>query len=131
MSYLNELVKAYIITKNDADDLKKVASRQNEEIKQIMSTNDLETFETDNGYTARYTVSTRTNIDEDKLLTTLKALNDLPDNLIKTKQYVDMDVLENLMYRGDLDDDVLEKISKCADEKEVVTLRISKTKKGE
>lgn len=128
MSSLNELIKAYIVTKNDADDLKKVASRQNEEIKQLMSDADYETYETDNGYVARYCVSTRTNIDEDKLLTTLKALNDLPDNLIKTKQYVDMDVLENLMYRGDLDDDILDKISKCADEKEVVTLRISKKK---
>ena len=131
MNNLDELVKAYIITKNDADDLKKVADRQNNEIKEIMSRLDIDTYTTDNDYTVRYSVSTRTKVNEDMLLETISTLDDIPDGLIKTKEYVDTDMLENLIYRGDLDKDTLNKISNCVTEKEVVQLRISKAKKGE
>lgn len=129
MENLNELVKAYISTKNDADDLKKVADRQNAQIKKIMSENNYEEYITDNNYVAKYLVQTRTSMNEDMLLEKLKMLDDIPDGLIKTKEYVDTDMLENLIYKGDLDKDILDKISSCVTKKEVVQLRISKVVK--
>lgn len=131
MENLNELVKAYISTKNDADDLKKVADRQNAQIKKIMSDNNYKEYITDNNYVAKYLVQTRTSMNEDMLLEKLKMLDDIPDGLIKTKEYVDTDMLENLIYKGDLDKEILDKISSCVTEKEVVQLRISKAKKGD
>ena len=50
--------------------------------------------------------------------------------VIKTREYVDMDALENYLYHADEDDpniqSLLSDIDKCRDVKEVVTLRISK-----
>ena len=131
MENLNELVRAYISTKSDADCLKKVAEKHNNEIKKIMAELDMPEYTTDNGYTVKYISSTRTTMNEDKLLDKLLLMDGIPDGLIKTKQYVDLDMLENLIYKGDLDKDILDSISGCVTEKEVVQLRISKAKEGE
>lgn len=71
-------------------------------------------------------VSTRPNIsfDEDKLLAYCQSLD--VDGLVKTKEYVDMDVLESLIYHNKVDK---KKIKECQIVKpDIVTLKCSQKK---
>lgn len=134
--YLKELVESYGMNKKENDDLKKIVDNQNKEIKSLMESNNLKKFESDN-YKVSYSVSTRDTIDEELLLSEAKTFTiadgiDLKSaqevGLIKTKEYVDMDVLESLMYKGGISEEDLMKIDKCRETKEVITLRVSKKK---
>ena len=69
-------------------------------------------------------------LNEDKLLEIAKkhALN----NLIKTKEYVDTDILEDLMYKGQIPDDIKAEIAECIQVKTTPTLTVKAlTKKGD
>lgn len=134
--YLKELVESYGMNKKENDDLKKIVDNQNKEIKSLMESNNLKKFESDN-YKVSYSVSTRDTIDEELLLSEAKTFTivdgiDLKSaqevGLIKTKEYVDMDVLESLMYKGSISEEDLMKVDKCRETKEVITLRVSKKK---
>lgn len=134
--YLKELVESYGMNKKENDDLKKIVDNQNKEIKSLMESNNLKKFESDN-YKVSYSVSTRDTIDEELLLSEAKTFTivdgiDLKSaqevGLIKTKEYVDMDVLESLMYKGGISEEDLMKVDKCRETKEVITLRVSKKK---
>ena len=81
---------------------------------------------TSKGYKATKFISKRESFNEVKLLKVLQDVN--IDGLIKTKQYVDMDVLENALYRGQLSEEVILTLDKCKEVKEVVTLKITKVK---
>ena len=135
--YLKDLVEAYGSNKKETDDLKKVVDSQNKQIKELMESNNLTKFESDN-YKVSLSISTRDVIDEEQLLAEartfviadgidLKSAEEV--GLIKTKEYVDMDVLESLMYKGGISEEDLLKIDKCRDTKEVAMLRVSKIKK--
>jgi hypothetical protein len=134
--YLKELVESYGMNKKENDDLKKIVDNQNKEIKSLMESNNLKKFESDN-YKVSYSVSTRDTIDEELLLSEAKTFT-IADGvelksaqevgLIKTKEYVDMDVLESLMYKGGISEEDLMKIDKCRDIKTVETLRVSRIK---
>lgn len=135
--YLKDLVEAYGSNKKETDDLKKVVDSQNKQIKELMESNNLTRFESDN-YKVSLSISTRDVIDEEQLLAEartfviadgidLKSAEEV--GLIKTKEYVDMDVLESLMYKGGISEEDLLKIDKCRDTKEVTMLRVSKIKK--
>ena len=79
------------------------------------------------GYTLTRSVSQRTTVDEDKLVTVVKGwhLSGI-DGLIKTKEYVDTDVLEDLTYKGLVTPTELKGLEMCRKVTEVVTLRPSK-----
>jgi len=134
--YLKELVESYGMNKKENDDLKKIVDNQNKEIKSLMESNNLKKFESDN-YKVSYSVSTRDTIDEELLLSEAKTFTIVDGvelksaqevGLIKTKEYVDMDVLESLMYKGGISEEDLMKVDKCRETKEVITLRVSKKK---
>lgn len=127
---LEELINAYKNNKQEVDDLKKVVDRQNKEIKDIMLEEDLKEFTTYNNYTAKIIVTEKDTMNEELLLSRLQVVKDKYPNLIKTKEYVDLDELENLLYNNLLDENTTEKVNSCITTKEVVQLRISK-KKGE
>lgn len=127
---LEELINAYKNNKQKVDDLKKVVDRQNKEIKDIMLEEDLKEFTTHNNYTAKIVVIEKDTMNEELLLSRLQVVKDKYPNLIKTKEYVDLDELENLVYNNLLDDNTISKVNSCITTKEVVQLRISK-KKGE
>lgn len=139
--YLKDLVESYGLNKKENDDLKKVVDSQNKQIKELMEANDLTRFESDN-YKVSLSISVRDTIDEELLLSEartfviadgvdLKSAEEV--GLIKTKEYVDMDVLESLIYKGGISEEDLLKVDKCRDRKEVAMLRVSKIKrkKGE
>ena len=124
---MDQLVAEFGANKTEFDRLKKIVDSQKTDIKQQM---DLlgDTDYSSGGYRVHCTVSTRESLNEEKLIQRLKKY--APNTkCIKTKEYVDMDVLENEIYHGRLSTDALVAMDECKDVKEVVTLTVKKEKK--
>lgn len=122
---LDTLIPQYAENKSILDDYKKICDDENKQIKEMMEEGSYEA----GGYKATKSVQIRESMNEDKLLDILQNISGSYENgLIKTKEYVDMDVLESMLYKGLIDKEVLMEIDKCRESKEVVTLRISKVK---
>lgn len=126
MNNLEELVVRYALNKNELDSYKKICDKENAEIKARMTELDMnEVLAGD--YVAKLTIQKRESMDEDMLLEILRN-NDYTD-IIRTKEYVDMDLLEREIYNGNIDSDTLVAMQKCKSVKEVPTLKIVKAKK--
>lgn len=126
MNNLEELVVRYALNKNELDSYKKICDRENAEIKARMTELDMnEVLAGD--YVAKLTIQKRETMDEDMLLEVLR--NNNYTNVIRTKEYVDMDLLEREIYNGNVDKDTLVAMQKCKSVKEVPTLKIVKAKK--
>ena len=121
---LNHLVTDYIFNKDREKEFKDLASAQNTEIKVIMNTFNLDSYETDTG---KVTLSERKTEDfvEEKLIEFLKARG-LADNIVKTKEYVDFDALESAIYHEKITGDDLKDMSECKEVKTTQILRIKK-----
>ena len=126
MNKLEELVVTYALNKNELDSYKKICDKENAEIKAKMAELDMnEVLAGD--YVAKLTIQKRETMDEDMLLEVLR--NNNYTNVIRTKEYVDMDLLEREIYNGNVDKDTLVAMQKCKSVKEVPTLKIVKAKK--
>jgi hypothetical protein len=79
--------------------------------------------------TAKITEQEKVTFIEDKLIEFLKS-NNIADNIVKTKEYVDFDALESAIYNGKISDELVQSMSECQEKKVTTVLRISK-KKGE
>lgn len=121
---LDTLIPQYAENKSMLDDYKKICDDENKQIKELMEVGSYEV----EGYKATKTVSTRESMNEEKLLDVANKNKYYLSDAIKTKEYVDMDVLESLLYKGNIPEHVLMEIDKCRESKEVVTLKISKAK---
>jgi hypothetical protein len=124
---LGGMIDDYKSGKDEESKIKKKISALGDEIKRIMTSNKLDNFSSDK-WTAKVTVTQKEDFNE------LKAIDILKDNLskedlstvIKTKEYIDDDALEKLVYAGKFD---ISKLQSCRTPgAEVVTLRISKKK---
>lgn len=120
---LSNTIEAFYDDKQQLDFYKKETDKQNKEIKEAMSKLNKTEFETDNGYIAKITVQKRENFNEDKLLAKIKDLG--VEGIIKTKEYIDMDALEDAIYNERLN---ASELSNCRESKETITLRVSKNK---
>lgn len=120
---LNSTIECFYEDKQLADKYKKSAEEYNKEIKQLMSTINKNEFETDSGLIAKISVQKRESFIEEALLQKIKELK-VP-GIIKTKEYVDMDALENQIYLGNID---ASELTTCRKIQEVVTLKVSKKK---
>lgn len=120
---LDEMIKNFYEDKQQADHFKKIAEDFNSQIKELLTQENLKEFETTNGLIAKMTIQKRESFDEDKLIAKLKVLNGY--TAIKTKEYVDMDELENLIYNGHID---AGQLTDCKQIKEVTTLKVNKKK---
>lgn len=125
---IKKLVESYIINKEHEADFKKQASAENTQIKELMGKYNLSEVPTDLG-TAKLTEQVSTTFIEDELIKFLKE-NNLADDIVKTKEYVDYDALESALYHDKLTDEQKAEMSKCQEHKTTLVLRISK-KKGE
>lgn len=123
---LDTLIPTYAENKAILDDYKKICDDENKQIKELMDEGSYEV----GGYKATKTIQHRETMNEDKLLDVLKQYPTAcyEQGLIKTKEYVDMDVLESMIYKGVIDKNVLLEIDKCRESKEVVTLKVTKVK---
>lgn len=130
---LDDLIPQYGEHKSSLDEMDKTCKKENARIKEIMKFYNKDTAEA-NGWKITYSTSTRSDMDEDKLLDILRKdwtshNGSMQCPYIKTKEYVDMDALENAIYNGDLSKEVLLEIKTCEKSKTVETLRIARTKK--
>lgn len=125
--HLEELIPTYYELKTQADSLNEELKKQNSQIKDLMLNSELKE-KTAGGYKALCLVSTRESMNEEKLLRILHEHPELAKELIRTREYVDMDALENAIYKGAIPNELLQEISTCRESKEVVTLKVSKVK---
>lgn len=120
---LNIHIKAFFEHKEEFEDYKHLTEIDNKKIKELMSKLDTKEFETDNGLIAKVSVQNREGFNEPALIEKLKELNMLV--AIKTKEYVDMNVLEDLIYNGYVD---AKDLTNCKETKQVTVLKVSKKK---
>lgn len=121
---LDELVPRYITNKREADSYADLAKKDSVAIKENLEAVGLDEYIVGENrvYVSR---SERQEVDEYLLIETLKQLK-MGSGIIKKKEYVDMEKLEDAIYNekiSPLD------ISKCFSTKEVISLRIGKAKK--
>lgn len=122
---LTELLPIYYMQKSEMDSIKKVVDKENAEIKTLMRESNLSEFIAGD-IKATCLVSERQDFIEEALIEKLKDMK--VKGIIKKKEYVDMDALENAIYNGKVDAAAL---ASCQTKKEVVTLRVSKLKRKE
>lgn len=120
---LTELLPIYHKQKSEMDSIKKVVDKENAEIKTLMRESNLPEFVAGD-IKATCSMSERRNFIEEALIEKLKDMK--VRGIVKKKEYVDMDALENAIYHGKVDAAAL---ASCQTIKEVVTLRVSKVKK--
>lgn len=122
---LDDLIQRYALNKQELDSYKKLVENDNKTIKDIML-KEGKKVAVSGDFEASCTISNRVSVDEEKLLDVIKASGFT--NLIRTKEYVDSDLLENAVYHGEIDKATLEKIAECNKSTEVVTLKVKRLK---
>lgn len=126
---LKQYATEYVADKAEESRLKKRIETNNASIKTLMEMLAKDNVELDDGSKVCYGITKRESLDEDKLLGVLKKY--APDTqCIKTKEYIDMDVLENEIYHDKLPDVAVSAMDACRNVKEIPTLTIKKAKKG-
>ena len=126
--HLVNLVDTFGSDKFKMDELKKTCDAKNKEIKEIMSSSNLDFFSTDE-YTATYKVKQTTKVNEDKLLYLLQTIDG--DNFRKlgitqVKEYIDSEALESAIFNGVFDPETLRKIQECSTVVETPTLTVKR-----
>lgn len=138
---LKSVITDYFGHKQTFDEWKVVCDKENKEIKDAML--ELEQDEIDcDGIVAKRIVVTKESFNEAKLINLLEnSTYTNPDsgirnvciatglNIVKSKPYVDMDALEDAIYKGLIPEDVIVKMNDCKEIKETIQLRVSKKKK--
>lgn len=122
---LAEKIDIYKSYKDSENKFKKLGSKLNDEIKSTMSSMGVDEFSSDS-YVATVKYSRKETLDEEKAIDVLrKTLSEEQlETVIKTKEYIDDDCLEKLVYNGDFDISLLEHCKVLGNE--VATLRIKK-----
>lgn len=125
---LDTLIPRYASNKAELDNYKKICDRENAEIKAVMKDFVVQTYEA-GGYRASYSVSQRESMNEEMLLE-IAHKYDISE-IVKTREYIDFDALESAIYNGRISQEVLLEMDKAKEVKEVVTLRVTKSRKKE
>ena len=131
---LDSKLALYQETKNEEKICKEKSSNLNTEIKDYMIQN---LFADENGkrlfegstYSATLTVTEKESLDEDKAIEILKDKLSEEDfaKCVRTKQYIDDDALEKIVYSSGFD---MQELNSCVvKSKPTYTLRVSKRKK--
>ena len=120
---LNFIIQCFYEDKQKLDMYKKSTEEYNSEIKKLMSKLDKNEFETDDGLVAKINIQNRESFIDDKLIEKIKELN--VSGIIKTKEYVDIDELEDAIYNGRIN---ASELTNCKTSKEVITLKVSQRK---
>ena len=93
------------------------------------------TEESSDNFKASYSIQTRTTLDEDKMLLILQndwLLNHKPEEVcpyIKTKEYIDMDALENALFNNQFSTETVNKLDTCKTDKKVQILKVARKKR--
>ena len=123
---LDELIPQYAGTKQQADTYKKLADAENAQIKAIMTDLAVQKYEA-GGYKVTCSVQDKSTLNEQKMLELAHRFDALK-GCIKTREYFDFDVLEKLIYDGEVPESILNNIEEAKEEKFVTTIRVTKVK---
>ena len=125
---LEELIPEYGKKNTECNALKKEVAALNSDIKAAITESKQENTDIEvDGWKCSLSVTTEESLDEEKVIELLKKHN--ITSVIKTKEYLDSDELEKLIYSGGVAKKVLAEInSKCKITKTKETLRCTKTK---
>lgn len=125
---LDELIPQYVTNKNELDSYKKICDKENAQIKAIMKDFSVQKY-TAGSYKASYSVSVRETMNEAMLLEIAHQYG--ISEIVKTKEYIDYDALENAIYNNKIPDEILLEMDRAKETKEVVQLRVTKVKDAE
>ena len=124
------VVASYVKTKEEAEFYDRATKAYNEKIKQMMSDMGI----TDGmfaGYKVLVSRVTHESLNEAKLLNAIRTHYNGDTPLIKTREYIDMDLLEQMLYRGEIDAELMAMLEDCKERKpDTFTLRVTKPKEG-
>ena len=123
---INKIFDLYKESKDKENALKKSNTEMGNNIKSYFQTNGIDRVDTDK-YTATVTTSTSESLNEELAIEIIKENlgGAMLATVIKTKEYIDEDALEKLVYNGDFD---ITKLAKAKITKTTSTLRVSKKK---
>ena len=129
---LEDLIEEYGSKNTQLKGLKEEVDKSNGLIKSLMKEGNMTEAQTEN-WVATYSVQHRESVDEDKLLELLKkewtARNgSMQCPYIKLKEYVDFDVLEDMIYNNKVTSDALACIDNCRNTKEIEVLKVTHRK---
>lgn len=123
---LKNLVDSYGEAKKEENEIVKRNKERNSQIKQLFLDNDISSFETDS-FIATVSETEKQSLNNELALSILKESLDENEltSVVKTKEYIDEDALEKLVFNGQFD---ISKLEKAVDKKIVSTLRIKSRK---
>ena len=123
---LKNLIDSYGESKKEENAIVKRNKERNSQIKQLFLDNDISSFETDS-FIATVSETEKQSLNNELALSILKESLDENEltSVVKTKEYIDEDALEKLVFNGQFD---ISKLEKAVDKKIVSALRI-KTRK--
>lgn len=126
------MIDDYGVSNDDLNSLKKEVDSKNKNIKMLMQ--DLITENEDGkryvrtgSYQATLSSQDRSTINEDRLIEWLKT-HKLGKGIIKKKEYVDSDALENAIYNGVIPQDLVADMNSCKDIRIISVLTVKKLK---
>lgn len=122
---LDELIPQYANNKAEMEDYKKICDKENAQIKELMFAEGIDEKEA-GGYVAKRIVQHRETMNEAKLLE-IAHMHGLVE-IVKTREYIDFDALESVIYNNKLPQSVLLEMDKAKEIKDVVTLKVTKKK---
>lgn len=123
---LSKTINEYKESKDKENALKKANNALSENIKHYMGEHGMSSADSDK-YTATLTKTDKESLNEDLAIEIIKENlgGALLASVIKTKEYIDEDALERLVYNGDFD---INKLAKAKIVKSTFTLRVTKKK---
>ena len=123
---LSKTIDEYKESKDRENALKKANNALSENIKSYMREHNISSADSDK-YTATLTKIDKESLNEDLAIEIIKENlgGALLASVIKTKEYIDEDALEKLVYNGDFD---INKLAKAKIVKSTFTLRVTKKK---
>lgn len=125
---LDKMIPQYAANKKEADSYKKLCDTENAAIKAVMQEYALQHYEA-GGYKATYSIQRRESMNEELLLEIAHNYG-IPE-IVKTKEYIDYDALENAIYNNLIPPKVLEEMDRAKEVKEVAVLKVTKIKEKE
>lgn len=123
---LPKIIDEYKESKDKENALKKVNNELNDNIKGYMYEHNMSSADSEK-YTATLTKTDKESLNEDLAIEIIKENLEgaLLNTVIKTKEYIDEDALEKLVYNGDFD---ISKLEKAKITKTSYTLRVTRRK---
>lgn len=124
---LSILIDSYKDSKDNENNFKKLSKDLGDQIKSEFESRKIDKFASDK-YVATVSITQKESINQDRAIIILKdnLSNDQLDQVIKTKEYIDEDALEKLIYNGEVQADLL--VSAIEKGKPTTTLRIKDKK---